>query len=145
MKNKLRYFVVTVILMMASILPSKAMVVFDANTDQISGKNSITKDGITVTRTDGQNWSYGFQGELSITSSDKNIVMLAFTPGEWHGASNSFQYAEENQTNKQKRHQRLQSQNHYSNSIESLYYDNFWLYSIWEGNESQINQKITVT
>ena len=136
MKNKLRYFVVTVILMMASILPSKAMVVFDANTDRIYGKNSITKDGITVTRTDGQNWSYGFQGELSITSSDKNIVMLAFTPGEWHdGASNSFQYEqEENQTNKQKKQQRLQSQNHYSNSIESLYYDNFWLYSIWDGN-----------
>lgn len=107
MKNNLRYFVATIVLMMVGMIPSYAVVVFDAKTDNISGKNSITKDGITISTTNGNSWSSngGFNGELSITSSDRNIVMVGLRQYDYTtwGAEASNTYECEQDTMMEKR------------------------------------------
>lgn len=123
MKNKLRYFVMTIILMIMGILPSKAMVVFNAN--EIS--NNTQKEGITITHLT--------SGDLSIKSSDKNIVMVGikypdYKYHEWWeegGASNSFEYDNPSSPSKINT---VQHKNDNSGSWEE------WIYKAFENDEA---------
>ena len=150
MKNRLRYFIATIILMMVSILSSKAVVVFDADADNVNGKSSITKDGITISTTNGSVWDYNtFRGELSITSSDKYIVMVGLklpdkkTIDEY-GASNTYRY---NHSSSPSRHNAAQNRNDtsdswedwsYTKTFDDFYEQDFIGYRVWKGVSSEL-------
>ena len=136
MKNILRYFVMTIILMIMGIMPGNAMVVFDATTDRISGKNSITKDGITISTTDGNTWTSVFSGELLITSSHGNILMVGFKrPDGFDVASNSFEFDQNHQKSSPQQQRRVQTDN--SGSWEDWSYRDIG-YKVWKGVSSEL-------
>lgn len=158
MKNKLRYFIMTIILMIMSILSGKAMVVFDALVDkgvynQQTGMVDITKDGITisVSSTDSVGYSY-YDGEsfasIDVYSINSNIVMTIESKYSqmkmvaFNHTIESFGAPDFNGYSRGKFESTSNGQ--YDYYCHSSYWDGHWKessidYGIWTGNANKIS------
>ena len=130
MNNRIRYFFTIVVLMVAIVSRINAVVVFESN---FYGNNQITEDGITISTSN--------SGDLSIASSNGNIVMIGFqyayrkwVPGE---ESNTGLYTSDNIV-KQRIKKQTKEINHHPLMVSTGFIENCGDYRVWTGQSKNI-------